>query len=69
VQVYALPNLSKALCVVEGLPYVPPILSAGYSARRGSAKEAVAEILVANLGDITSSFPFLIVSVLLRLPT
>ncbi|KAI0126579.1 CPSF A subunit region-domain-containing protein [Xylariales sp. AK1849] len=59
--VYALPDLSKAICVVEGLSYVPPILSAGYSARRGSAKETLTEILVANLGDTVSSSPFLIV--------
>ncbi|KAI1872254.1 uncharacterized protein JN550_003973 [Neoarthrinium moseri] len=59
--VYSLPDLSKPVCVVEGLPYVPPILSAGYSARRGSAKETVVEILVANLGDSTMSSPHLIV--------
>ncbi|KAK9769716.1 putative CPSF A subunit region-domain-containing protein [Seiridium cardinale] len=59
--IYALPDLSKPICVVEGLPFVPPILSAGYSARRGSAKETITEILVANLGDSTSSSPYLIV--------
>ncbi|ORY68642.1 CPSF A subunit region-domain-containing protein [Pseudomassariella vexata] len=59
--VYALPDLTQPVCVVEGLSYVPPILSAGYSARRGSAKEALTEILVADLGDTTSSSPFLIV--------
>lgn len=59
--IYALPDLSKPICVVEGLPFVPPVLSAGYSARRGSAKETITEILVANIGDLTSSSPYLIV--------
>lgn len=61
-QIYSLPDLSKPICVVEGLPFIPPVLSAGYSARRGSAKETVTEILVADLGDTTSSSPYLIVS-------
>ncbi|KAL7620400.1 mRNA cleavage and polyadenylation factor subunit [Parahypoxylon ruwenzoriense] len=59
--VYALPNLSKAVYVAEGLPFVPPILSANYAARRGTAKETIKEILVADLGDMTSSYPYLIV--------
>ncbi|KAH8682460.1 CPSF A subunit region-domain-containing protein [Xylariales sp. PMI_506] len=59
--IYALPDLSKPICLVEGLSYIPPILSAGYSPRRGSAKEVVTEILVANLGDSTSSSPYLMV--------
>ncbi|KAK7985393.1 hypothetical protein PG988_003015 [Apiospora saccharicola] len=58
--VYALPNLSKPIYVIEGLCYIPPVLSAGYSARRKSAKETLAEILVADLGDATSSSPYLI---------
>ncbi|KAK8121952.1 hypothetical protein PG984_010622 [Apiospora sp. TS-2023a] len=58
--VYALPNLSKPIYVIEGLCYIPPVLSAGYSARRKSAKETLTEILVADLGDATSSSPYLI---------
>ncbi|KAK6820973.1 hypothetical protein PG987_015373 [Apiospora arundinis] len=58
--VYALPDLSKPIYVIEGLCYVPPVLSAGYSARRKSAKETLTEILVADLGDATSSSPYLI---------
>ncbi|KAH6657741.1 CPSF A subunit region-domain-containing protein [Truncatella angustata] len=58
--IYTLPDL-RPICVVEGLPFVPPVLSAGYSARRGSAKETVTEILVADLGDSTSTSPYLIV--------
>ncbi|KAI1103579.1 CPSF A subunit region-domain-containing protein [Jackrogersella minutella] len=59
--VYALPDLSKPVYVAEGLPFVPPILSANYAARRGTAKEVIKEILVADLGDMTSSYPYLIV--------
>ncbi|KAI8962003.1 CPSF A subunit region-domain-containing protein [Daldinia sp. FL1419] len=58
---YALPDLSKPIYVAEGLPFVPPLLSANYSARRGTAKEIIKEILVADLGDMTSSNPYLIV--------
>ncbi len=58
---YALPDLSKSVYVAEGLPFVPPILSANYAARRGTAKDMVKEILVADLGDMTSSYPYLIV--------
>lgn len=48
--------------VAEGLSYLPPLLSANYAAKRGMAKENISEILVADLGDNTSSSPFLIVS-------
>lgn len=41
---------------------MPPLLSANYAARRGTAKEIIKEILVADLGDMTSSYPYLIVS-------
>ncbi|KAI1465395.1 CPSF A subunit region-domain-containing protein [Daldinia caldariorum] len=58
---YALPDLSKPVYVAEGLPFVPPLLSANYAARRGTAKEIIKEILVADLGDMTSSSPYLIV--------
>ncbi|KAK8104264.1 CPSF A subunit region [Apiospora kogelbergensis] len=57
---YALPDLSKPIYVIEGLCYVPPVLSAGYSARRKNAKETLTEVLVADLGDATSSSPYLI---------
>ncbi|KAI5864811.1 CPSF A subunit region-domain-containing protein [Durotheca rogersii] len=58
--VYALPDLSKPVYVAEGLPFVPPTLSANYAARRGTAKEIIKEILVADLGDMTSSNPYLV---------
>jgi cleavage and polyadenylation specificity factor subunit 1 len=50
--------------VAEGLSYIPPGLSADYSARKGTAKETVAEIVVADLGDTAHKSPHLIV----RLP-
>ncbi|OTB04446.1 hypothetical protein M426DRAFT_320804 [Hypoxylon sp. CI-4A] len=59
--VYSLPDLSKPIYVAEGLPFVPPVLSANYAARRGTAKDVIKEILVADLGDMTSSHPYLIV--------
>ncbi|KAJ1327515.1 cleavage and polyadenylation specificity factor subunit 1 [Microdochium nivale] len=59
--VYSLPDLSKPVYVAEGLSFVPPILSANYTARRGTARENLKEILVADLGDATSVSPYLLV--------
>ncbi|KAK4129411.1 hypothetical protein N657DRAFT_609720 [Parathielavia appendiculata] len=58
--IYRLPDLSKPVYVAEGLSYIPPSLSADYAARKGTAKETVAEIIVADLGDTTHKSPFLI---------
>lgn len=61
-QVYALPDLSKAVYVAEGLCFAPPVLSADYVARRSAARETLTEILVADLGDTVFKSPYLIVS-------
>ncbi|EAA35373.3 protein cft-1 [Neurospora crassa] len=58
--IYRLPDLTKPVYVAEGLSYIPPGLSADYAARKGTAKESVAEILVADLGDTTHKSPYLI---------
>ncbi|KAE8451071.1 hypothetical protein EG329_004743 [Mollisiaceae sp. DMI_Dod_QoI] len=58
--IYALPNLSEAVYVAEGLCFVPPVLSADYAARRSAARETLAEIIVADLGDVVSTSPYLI---------
>ncbi|KAF4635445.1 hypothetical protein G7Y89_g2657 [Cudoniella acicularis] len=58
--IYALPDLSKAVYVAEGLCFVPPVLSADYAARRSAARETLTEILVTNLGDAVSKSPYLI---------
>lgn len=57
-----MPDLSKSVYVAEGLCFVPPVLSADYAARRSAARETLAEILVADLGDTVSKSPYLIVS-------
>ncbi|KAK2625576.1 hypothetical protein QTJ16_004888 [Diplocarpon rosae] len=62
VLIYALPDLSKAAYVAEGLCFVPPVLSAAYAARRSAARETITELIVADLGDETSKSPYLIVS-------
>ncbi|KAI0473757.1 CPSF A subunit region-domain-containing protein [Xylariaceae sp. FL0804] len=59
--IYALPDLTKPVYVAEGLSFVPPVLSADYTARRGAARETLKEIVVADLGDNTSSSPYLII--------
>ncbi|KAH7027437.1 CPSF A subunit region-domain-containing protein [Microdochium trichocladiopsis] len=59
--VYSLPDISKPLYIAEGLSFVPPILSANYTARRGTARENLKEILVADVGDSTYVSPYLLV--------
>ncbi|KUJ24329.1 uncharacterized protein LY89DRAFT_604897 [Mollisia scopiformis] len=58
--IYALPNLSKAVYIAEGLCFVPPVLSADYAARKSAARETLTEIIVADLGDDVSRYPYLI---------
>ncbi|KAJ2981079.1 hypothetical protein NUW58_g6780 [Xylaria curta] len=58
--VYALSDLTTPIYVAEGLSYLPPILSSDYSARRGASRETLKEILIADLGDNTSFYPYLI---------
>ncbi|KAI9047701.1 hypothetical protein LZ554_008411 [Drepanopeziza brunnea f. sp. 'monogermtubi'] len=58
--IYALPDLSKAVYVAEGLCFVPPVLSAAYAARRSAARETIVELVVADLGDETARSPYLI---------
>jgi cleavage and polyadenylation specificity factor subunit 1 len=62
-QIYRLPELSKPVYVAEGLSYIPPGLSADYATRKGTAKEVLTEILVADLGDTTHKSPHLIVRI------
>ncbi|KAF6229894.1 hypothetical protein HO133_004231 [Letharia lupina] len=59
-QVYRLPNLNKPVYLAEGLSFLPPFLSPEFSGRRSSAKEALTEILVAELGDSTHKSPYMI---------
>ncbi|GAP85354.1 putative CPSF A subunit region [Rosellinia necatrix] len=58
--VYTLSDLTTPIYVAEGLSYLPPMLSADYAARRGTSRETLKEILVADLGDNTSFCPYLI---------
>ncbi|RAL59964.1 hypothetical protein DID88_000590 [Monilinia fructigena] len=58
--IYALPDLSKPIYVAEGICFVPPVLSADYAARKSAARETLTEILVADLGDSVSQYPYLI---------
>ncbi|ROW14736.1 hypothetical protein VPNG_03729 [Cytospora leucostoma] len=59
-QIFALPDLSKPLYTTEGLCYIPPILTPEWVTRRGTSKETITEILVADLGDTVSKSPHLI---------
>ncbi|KAB2573936.1 Cleavage/polyadenylation specificity factor A subunit [Lasiodiplodia theobromae] len=59
--VYALPDLSKPAYIAASLGFLPPMLTADFTPRRSSAKAALSEILVTDLGDSTSKSPHLIV--------
>ncbi|KAK4218291.1 protein cft1 [Rhypophila decipiens] len=58
--IYRLPDLSKPLYVAKDLSYIPPGLSADFTARKGTPKEKIAQLLVADLGDATHKAPYLI---------
>jgi cleavage and polyadenylation specificity factor subunit 1 len=54
-------NLENPSYVAEGLGFLPPFLTPEYNARRSTAKAAITEILAADVGDVTSKWPHLIV--------
>ncbi len=61
-QIFELPNLSKAVYVAEGLGFLPPVISTDHIPRRSTARETLTEILVADIGDTTATSPYLFVS-------
>lgn len=58
--IYRLPDLTKPIYVAQGLSYIPPYLTSGYAARKGTAKDTLTELLFADLGDSTHKSPYLI---------
>ncbi|KAG7005916.1 protein CFT1 [Physcia stellaris] len=58
--VYRLPNLRKPVYVAEGLSFVPPFLSREFTVRRSTAREALTELIVTDLGDSTHKAPYLL---------
>ncbi|KAI9698522.1 MAG: mRNA cleavage and polyadenylation factor subunit [Candelina mexicana] len=59
-KIYDLSRLGTAAYTAETLTFLPPTLSAEYTVRRSTARENVAELLVADLGDAVSKAPYLI---------
>ena len=66
-QIYRLPSLVKPVYEAAGLSFLPPFLSTEFSVRRSSAKEVIAELLVAELGDVVHKAPYMIVSFIIPL--
>ncbi|PON28379.1 hypothetical protein TGAM01_v202873 [Trichoderma gamsii] len=58
--IYALPDLSKPVYVAEGLSSIPHHLSADYVAKKVASREALTELVVADLGDTVYCSPYLI---------
>ncbi|KNG80365.1 hypothetical protein ANOM_011161 [Aspergillus nomiae NRRL 13137] len=56
--IYRLPD-QKLLAIIEGVDCLPPILSSE-PPKRSTTREALTEVVVADLGDTWSSFPYLI---------
>ncbi|KAH0559977.1 hypothetical protein GP486_003507, partial [Trichoglossum hirsutum] len=59
-KIYNLPHLTAPFYVADTLSLLPPILSADYTVKRPLARETLAEILVADLGDSVAKSPYLI---------
>ncbi|KAF2013333.1 protein CFT1 [Aaosphaeria arxii CBS 175.79] len=58
---FAMSDLETPCYVAEGLSFLPPFLTPEYAARRGNAKAAITELLIADIGDATSKTPHLII--------
>jgi cleavage and polyadenylation specificity factor subunit 1 len=61
-RIFAMSQLEKPSYVAEALGFLPPLLTMDYMPKRSSAKATITEILAADLGDLTSKSPHLIVS-------
>ncbi|KAE8320845.1 CPSF A subunit region-domain-containing protein [Aspergillus sergii] len=57
--IYRLPD-QKLLAIIEGVDCLPPVLSSE-PPKRSTTREVLTEIVVADLGDSWSSFPYLII--------
>jgi cleavage and polyadenylation specificity factor subunit 1 len=55
--------LNTPVYSANGLGFLPPFLSADFTVRRAAAKETLAEILVAELGDEIHKAPYMIVGI------
>ena len=60
-QIFTVPDL-KLLSVVEGMNCLQPVLSAE-PPRRSNTREPLKEVIVADLGDLSRTSPYLIVRI------
>jgi cleavage and polyadenylation specificity factor subunit 1 len=61
-EVFELPNLKSAIYSTDGLPSLPGLITDEFVPRRNAAKEAITDVVIAYIGDLTSKSPYLIVS-------
>ncbi|KIW07498.1 uncharacterized protein PV09_01463 [Verruconis gallopava] len=59
-RIFELPDLSTAACSFEGFGFLPPTLSSDFVQRRTAGKEALTEIIVADIGDEISKSTYLV---------
>ena len=60
-QIYALPSLLEPVYTAPALSALPPVLTTDNRQRRAAAREALTEIMFADLGDKCHQSPYLIV--------
>ncbi|KAH7123814.1 CPSF A subunit region-domain-containing protein [Dendryphion nanum] len=61
-QIFAMSDLDNPCYVVDGLSFLPPLLTPDYPTKRNAGKTAtITEVLAADIGDSTSKSPHLII--------
>jgi cleavage and polyadenylation specificity factor subunit 1 len=61
-QIFGLPDLETPIYSTDAFPFLPSHITNDFVPRRYAARESLAEIVVADLGDIVSKSPYVIVS-------
>ncbi|KAH9873554.1 mRNA cleavage and polyadenylation factor subunit [Plenodomus lingam] len=59
--IFAMSEPEKPCYVAEALGFLPPLLTVDFVPRRSAAKATITEILAADLGDVTTRSPHLII--------
>ena len=61
-KMYNLPDLTRPIYAAASVSTLPPVIAPDYTAKRSSTKEALSEVLLADLGDSVARSPYLVVS-------
>lgn len=61
-QIFELPNLDVPIYTTDALPSMPGIITSEFVTRRNAAREELAEVVMADIGDSTMTSQYLVVS-------